>query len=345
MGLLVDIEKKLGNFLLKVTFDTEQGVLGLLGASGSGKSITLKCIAGIATPDRGKIVLNGITLFDSERKINLSPQKRKVGYLFQEYALFPHMTVQQNILCGVQGEEKEYQKRVLRTILDEMQLKGLEKHRPCQLSGGQQQRVALARILVNKPEILLLDEPFSALDSHLRSQMQIYIQRVLKQFGKTALVVTHNAAEAYYLCKEIAVIDNGEVLVKKPTKVLFEKPESKQAAILTGCKNIVAAEKTGTHEVYVPAWGVRFQTEEAIKNSLCAIGIRAHSFGESNDENKYRVTITNEVETPFERMVEFCYQNHGEKEQRIWWQTNTLGERTPPRYLGVSRKDILPLYH
>ncbi|MBR3585808.1 MAG: ATP-binding cassette domain-containing protein, partial [Oscillospiraceae bacterium] len=166
MSLIVDIHRTLGAFTLDVTFEAENGVTCLLGASGCGKSFTLKCIAGIEKPDSGHIELDGVVLYDSEKRINLPPQERQVGYLFQNYALFPNMTVRQNILCGLHREKNRAEKaQKLSEMLKLMQLEGLENHRPAQLSGGQQQRVALARILVNEPRMLMLDEPFSALDA------------------------------------------------------------------------------------------------------------------------------------------------------------------------------------
>jgi molybdate transport system ATP-binding protein len=180
MSLTVDIHKQLGRFSLDASFRADGGTLGLLGASGSGKSLTLKCIAGIERPDRGKILLNGVTLFDSERWINLPPQKRRVGYLFQNYALFPNMTVRQNILCGIRWERDRARRAAeLRRVVELLHLQGLEEQRPDQLSGGQQQRTALARILVSRPELLMLDEPFSALDEHLRDQLQIQMKKLL----------------------------------------------------------------------------------------------------------------------------------------------------------------------
>ena len=149
MALHVDIEKTLGSFHLKVKFEAGNHVLALLGASGCGKSMTLKCIAGIETPDRGRIVLDGTTLFDSEERVNLPPQRRRVGYLFQQYALFPNMTVAQNIACGVR--EKKDARAQVEEMIWAMHLEGLEHKKPHQLSGGQQQRAALARILVNAP--------------------------------------------------------------------------------------------------------------------------------------------------------------------------------------------------
>jgi len=165
MSLKVNIKKRLGNFNLDVAFETERGVFAILGASGCGKSMTLKCIAGIETPDEGRIELNGRILYDSAKKINLTPQKRRVGYMFQDYALFPNMTVEQNIKAGM-GKHPEEEK--VRSYINRFRLEGMEKHYPAQLSGGQKQRVAMARMIASEPDILLLDEPFSALDSYLK---------------------------------------------------------------------------------------------------------------------------------------------------------------------------------
>ena len=193
MSLEVDIIKKLQGFELKVDFKADNDILGLLGASGSGKSMTLRCIAGIETPDNGRIVLNGRVLFDSENKINIPIRERKVGFLFQNYALFPNMTVEQNIGFGLIKSISKIEKanKIRKKIID-LQLSGMEKRYPYQLSGGQQQRVALARALVVNPEILLLDEPFSALDEHLRNNMIIRLQEDLKEFKGTSIFITHN---------------------------------------------------------------------------------------------------------------------------------------------------------
>ena len=212
MSLRAEIHKKLGAFSLDISLETQGGVLGLLGASGCGKSMTLKCIAGIEKPDSGYIALDGTVLFDSKRGINLAPQQRKVGYLFQNYALFPHMTVRQNILCGLKWEKRrEIREQKYRDILKLLQLEELQKHRPHQLSGGQAQRTALARMLVNEPHLLLLDEPFSALDSHLREKLQMELRELLKRgnglFGSAEQtgslgVVTVNCARLGFLFKD-----------------------------------------------------------------------------------------------------------------------------------------------
>ena len=346
MSLFVDIEKRLGKFKLELKFETNSGVLGLLGASGSGKSMTLKCIAGIERPDRGKVVLDGVTLFDSEAGVNLPPQKRRVGYLFQNYALFPNMTVRQNILCGLyRDKNKPNKEKALNEILDLFQLEGLESHKPSQLSGGQQQRVALARILVGSPNLLMLDEPFSALDGHLRGHLQIQMRHLLQKFGKNALMITHNRNEAYRLCQKVALLDDGEIIALKNTKELFSNPESRQAALLTGCKNVVDAKKAGEYEVDVPSWGVRLSTALPIQNNLCAIAIRAHYFNPKTEQNRYPVNFTCEIEEPFEYILQFRHKNQVKDSPDIWWRIakDKKGNQLPAE-LGIASVNILPLY-
>lgn len=346
MSLIVDIHKKMGGFSLDVGFETDDGVLGLLGASGSGKSMTLKCIAGVEKPDSGRIELDGTVLFDSRRRVNLPPQQRRIGYLFQNYALFPNMTVRQNILCGLHREKDRAQReRTYAEIISLMRIDGLEKHRPSQISGGQQQRVALARILVGKPNLLMLDEPFSALDSYLRGQLQVQMRQLLKQFGKDTLLVTHNRDEAYRLCKKIALIDGGRNLALKDTKELFANPESRQAAFLTGCKNVEDAKKTGEYEVEVPAWGVRLATALPVRDGLCAVAIRAHYFNAKTEQNRYPVCFTNEMEEPFEYTLQFRYEGQADDSPDIWWRIpKDKKSNQQPAMLGIAPVNVLPLY-
>jgi len=346
MSLTVDIKKRIGNFVLDVSFEAEKGVSGLLGASGSGKSMTLMCIAGIVKPDSGKIVLNGRTLFDSERSINIKPQQRRVGYLFQNYALFPNMTVRQNILCGLHSEKNKSEREAkLAEILEIMQLRGYENRRPSQLSGGQQQRVALGRILIGNPELLVLDEPFSALDSHLRGQLQIETQKLLRRFGKSAILVTHNRDEAYQLCNDIALVVSGTIIAHKNTKQLFEDPESCQAAILTGCKNVVSAKKAGDFLVDVPEWGVQFATSTPIGDNLCAIGIRAYHFSPKISQNNFPVMISGEIEGFVEYSVQFRYNKQAGTANDVWWQVSKAEKSASvTECIGVNPADIMLLY-
>ena len=344
--LTVDIQKKLGSFQLNVSLETETGVTGILGVSGCGKSMTLRCIAGIDKPDRGRIVLDGVTLFDSEKGINLPPQKRRVGYLFQNYALFPNMTVAQNIRCGLCREkDKGKQEQALRDVLRLLQLEGMEEHRPAQLSGGQQQRVALARILVNKPQLLMLDEPFSALDSHLRDQLRVQMKRLLAGYGGAVLMVTHSHNEAYDLCEKIALMDGGTFLSVKSAKAQFADPGSVAGAAITGCKNIADAVKTGEYEVEVPSWGLRLATVQPVREGLCAIGIRAHYFSEESEHNRFPVQFTEEIEEPFEYTLPFRYEKQAASAPDIWWRIpKEKKSGTPPSELGIAPEHVLLLY-
>ena len=198
MSLFAEIYKQLGSFTLDIKLEAENEVLGLLGASGCGKSMTLRCIAGIVKPDHGRIVLNGRVLFDSEERINLSPQQRGVGLMFQSYALFPNMTVAQNIAAGVKDKAK--QPELVRKFCSLLQLDGMENRLPHQLSGGQQQRVALARMMASEPGLLMLDEPFSALDGQLRHTIEPEFAAALDAFEGAVLYVSHSISEIYRYC-------------------------------------------------------------------------------------------------------------------------------------------------
>ena len=275
MSLFVEIEKQLGNFHLDVRFQAETETLALLGASGCGKSMTLKCIAGIMTPDRGRIVLNGRVLFDSEKKVNLTPQQRRLGYLFQNYALFPNMTVEKNILCGVRSKDKKEKAAALADALRRFRLEGLEKRYPAQLSGGQQQRVALARILCSQPEVILLDEPFSALDSFLKWNLELELSDLLADFQGPILWVSHDRGEVFRNCKRVCVLDQGSSQGTFTLRQLFHEPETEAAARLSGCKNIVEAVPAGS-AVTLPAWGLTLNCGKPVPADVRQAGIRAH---------------------------------------------------------------------
>lgn len=346
MSLFVEIRKRLGDFVLDARFETDDPVTGLLGASGCGKSMTLKCIAGVETPDEGRIVLDGETLFDSARGINLPPQKRGVGYLFQHYALFPHMTVEKNILCGLHGEkDKAVRQQRLREMIEMLQLEGLEKHRPAELSGGQAQRVALARMLVSQPRLLLLDEPFSALDSHLRDQLQPQFLSLLRSYGRQAVMVTHSRDEAYHLCSRLCVMDNGRILRAGGTKEVFADPGSEPAARLTGCKNIARAVKAGEYEVDVPEWGVRLTAAKPVPDNIRAVGLRAHYFHPRAAANRFAVRLDSELEEPFEWILLFRYEGQDATSPALWWRMPK--DKKPsamPEALGIALENVLLLH-
>lgn len=345
MSLHVDIEKRLGNFWLRVKLDSEGGITGLLGMSGCGKSMTLKCIAGIERPDRGHIELDGRVLFDSEKKINLKPQDRRVGYLFQNYALFPDMTVMQNILCGLHREkDKNARYAATADAIKLLHLEGLEDRKPHQLSGGQQQRVALARILVNRPALLMLDEPFSALDTHLRMRLQIGMLQVLKDAGCPVLLVTHSRDEAYHMCDRLGIMGSGTMSEVRPTKEVFADPRTVDAAMITGCKNIAPARRTGEHTLFVPDWGVTLTTALPVPEDADHVGIRAHYFQPKTGDNRFPVTFAGEMEEPFEWVVEFRYAGQALESPALWWRM-PKDRRTAvmPPELGVAPVNVLPL--
>lgn len=307
MSLYVDIEKDLGSFKLKVKFEQEDGIVGLLGQSGCGKSMTLRCIAGIVKPDKGKIISNGKVFFDSEKKINLTPQQRNIGFLFQNYALFPHMSVKQNIQLGIEKLSKEEKDEITKKYLKKFRLEGFEDRYPWQLSGGQQQRIALARALCLNPDILILDEPFSALDYHLRSNMENELCEILKDFDGNVLFVTHDISEAYRISDDIIVFDNGLSLPKRTKNELFVHPSCMTEAVITGCKNISSCDIINTDTVFAKDWGFSCKIEKGVSENSKHIGIRAHHMKVVEDnsqdiedgENIFEMTVVKVIENSF----------------------------------------------
>lgn len=277
MSLSVDIRKRLGAFSLDASFTSDDATetLALLGASGSGKSVALKCIAGTERPDEGRIVLNDRVLFDSAAGVDVSVRERRVGYLFQSYALFPTMTVEQNVAAGVRSGSRAERLARAHEQVRAFRLDGLERHRPAQLSGGQQQRCALARIMANEPELLLLDEPFSALDGYLRWQLELELADTLRAFPGGVVFVSHNRDEVYRMCDRVCVLTNGHSGRTVPTRELFDAPATLAEAVMSGCKNVSAATPVGDHALSCVDWGVTLACEREAAGSDHA-GIRAH---------------------------------------------------------------------
>ena len=227
MALEVDITKKLDGFFMHMQFRAEQEIFAILGASGCGKSMTLKCIAGIEKPDSGRIVLNGRVLFDSEKKINLPVQKRNVGYLFQNYALFPTMTVEQNLMVVMEGKKEEKRAKI-KEQLERFELSGLEKRYPSQLSGGQQQRVGVARALVVDPEIIFADEPTGNLDSNTSREVMELMQQVVHEKQQTLVMVTHDNHLASFADRIFHIIDGKIVRIDDMTGKSKEEREKEE---------------------------------------------------------------------------------------------------------------------
>ena len=273
MELNVDIEKKLGDMTLRCRFNTGEGRFALLGASGCGKTTTLRLIAGIMTPDRGRITLGDRVLFDSEKKINIPARKRSIGYLFQDHALFPNMTAYQNIMC--RAKDRDYAE----SLIEKFDLQGVKDRYPSRLSGGESQRTAIARMLSTKPEMILLDEPFCSLDNYLKTVAEREIAGVLDEFEGPAMLVSHDRNEVYRFADTIGVMENGSVTAVLSKKEFFDLPGSAYSARLTGCKNISALQTEGG-TVRACDWGITLGTAESLSLSgdMRYAGYRAHFF-------------------------------------------------------------------
>jgi molybdate transport system ATP-binding protein len=211
MGFSLNLFKKVDGFTLEAEWAIQEELAVLFGFSGAGKSMTLQMIAGLMTPERGRIILGDEVLFDGHTGINLSPQDRSIGYVFQDLALFPHMTVWGNIAYGLRGPSKKDGAVKVAEMIEIFHLEGLEKKRPAAISGGQQQRVALARALIRQPKLLLLDEPFSALDSPLRAEMQDFLKIIKQEFNIPVILVTHDLSEAYSLADRLIIYSQGRI--------------------------------------------------------------------------------------------------------------------------------------
>jgi molybdate transport system permease protein len=320
MALEVQIEKKLTDFALEVSFRTEAEPLSILGASGAGKTMLLRCIAGLERPDRGRINLNDRVFFDSESRLNIPARQRRVGLLFQNYALFPHRSVAENIAFGLEQLPWDERSKRVEALIERMHLPGLESRHPRTLSGGEQQRVALARALAIEPEALLLDEPLSALDTHLRSQLEIRLQETFAAYRRPTLLVTHNMEEAYRLGARLLVLSRGRVVASGAKERIFQRPPSVEVARLTGCKNISRARTISDHSVEALDWGCTLSLAQPVAQPVAQpsgfVGIRAHHIefveanGASSEENIFPCWLVRSSETPFRITLFLSLQEH-----------------------------------
>lgn len=348
MGIDIKIQKRLGAFQLMVQFHGASNRIGILGASGCGKSMTLKCIAGIEKPQEGWIRLGEQVLFDSQRKQDVKPQKRNIGYLFQNYALFPTMTVAENIGVGIKGSQEEKRKRV-GEMIEIFRLSGLEHHFPRELSGGQQQRTALARIMAYKPGAILLDEPFSAMDVFLKDQLQQELAEMLKDYAGTVILVSHSRDEIYRFSQELLVMDQGRDVIFGETKEIFERPRYREAARLTGCKNFSRIRRVNRHLLEALDWGIMLQTRQEVPKETGWIGYRAHDFvpvwGE-RQENCLKVCLESVAKLPFECNY-YLRPEWGEvSQERICWflqreRQQEIEEKGLPDYLAFREEKMM----
>ena len=348
MAIEVRMKKKLGNFQLDIDFKTDENRIGILGASGCGKSMTLKCIAGIETPDEGRIIVDGTLLYDSAKKISLKPQKRHIGYLFQNYALFPTMTVEENIAAGLQGGKEEKRRRVVE-MMEKFQLLGLGKQLPGELSGGQQQRVALARIMAYEPEVILLDEPFSALDDFLKDRLAQEMLDLLKDYRGTVVLVSHSRDEIYRFTRELLTMADGMQISYGGTREIFANPGRKETARLTGCKNIAEAKRIDGRHLEVPEWGITLRLNENIPEKVAFVGVRAHEFipvwGDAGS-NCIPVNVKSSAILPFERKY-FLAGAEGSEEDICWFLQRDkwplIDRKGMPDFLMMPEEKILLL--
>lgn len=349
MELTVDIKKELHDYTLELKLNHQGGCLGILGPSGCGKSMGLKSIAGLVTPDSGLIRLGEKTLYSSAERINQKPQLRKTGYLFQSYALFPNMTVAENVGSGISSRNRA-RNQIVASYIEQFRLSGLENYYPGKLSGGQQQRAALARILASSPNLLLLDEPFSAMDAGLRETLRLELLHVLENYHGLSILVTHDKDEVYQLCDRLIVMEQGQVLCCGSTKNIFDNPGKYQAALLTGCRNISPIRRLGENQLLALHWNLTLTTEEKITEQTKAVAIRPHCLVPVSEEEAEALkgqpgANLIPVNTPFLSNLpfewEFCLENN------ICWtvkKTFRSSLRPPvPLWLRVLPKDLLLL--
>ncbi len=319
MALEVQIEKKLPDFELHVAFTASEEPLSILGPSGAGKTMLLRCIVGLERPDRGRVVLRDRILFDSQQNILVPAQRRRIGMVFQNYALFPHRTVAENIAFGLHELSREERAGRVKELIARTHLKELANRYPRALSGGEQQRTALARALAIDPEALLLDEPLSALDTHLRSQVEAQLQEVFSTYQRPALLVTHNIEEAYRLGERLVVLSRGRMAAYGGKEEIFRHPPSREVGQLTGCKNFSRARMNADGSVEALDWGCRLRVE-AFSKPPAYVGIRAHHIdfveartGGDASENVFPCWLVRASETPFRETLYLRLQPQGEE--------------------------------
>ena len=360
MSLSVSIKKHFPSFNLDVTIEAGNETLGFLGESGCGKSLTMRCIAGIETPDEGHIVVNGRTFFKREAgkrpTVNLTPQERKTALLFQNYLLFPNLTVAQNVAAGIGRKTPKAERDAqVEAELRRFGLEGFGGRFPSQLSGGQQQRVALARMLAAKPDILMLDEPFSALDAHLKGVLEQNLAGLFETFHGTVLYVSHDIDEALRFCDRIAVVEKGHVMEIDSGKELVNSPQSTAGIKLSGCKNCTPAARTGERRVFLPAWGITVEADAPVPNSVTHLGVRAFFLerAEGPGRNAYRVRVVRTSDSRFDRSVLLEFADRASDadkevgktenemaylEQHLFWRVDKL--KVPEKELPVKGDEL-----
>ena len=334
MALIVDIQKRLGSFQLQAAFEARDGVTGLLGASGSGKSLTLKCIAGIETPDEGHIEVDGRVLFDRKKRINLPPQLRRTGYLFQHFALFPTMTAEKNIAAGFRDRRAAGEGTA--RLIAALRLEDCAGKLPRQLSGGQQQRVALARILASEPAVLLLDEPFSALDADLKWEVELELREHLERFSGPGIFVSHNREEVCRLCDQVCVLTGGISQPVQSVRDLFERPATLSAARLSGCENFSTLHRREDGTWETADWGLILAPGVTVEPDCTYVGIRAGQLRWAEGPGQNRMLCRLERVVEGQRTVTLLLSTPSKAALRMGWERNRLPVEGFPEQMWVE---------
>ncbi len=324
MSLVVDIKKNFKTFTLDVSFEAENETLGFLGASGCGKSLTLRSIAGIETPDEGKIIVDGEVYFDrvagKRPSVNLTPQQRKTAMLFQNYQLFPNLTVAQNITAGLsRNTSKEEAQKIIDAQLARFGLIGKAERYPAQLSGGQQQRVALARMLAARPNILMLDEPFSALDAHMKSALEQNLLGLFEEFKGTILYISHDIDEAFRFCDRIAVVEDGHIEEISDKESLVNSPKSLASIKLSGCKNTTPVKRIDAHHVALLDYGITVECDQEVPEDAAFYGVRAFHIQAASEPgiNVFRARCDRVSDARFDRSVMLSFLDADPELQKL----------------------------
>ena len=306
-----------------------------LGASGSGKTTVLRCLAGLERPQRGHVRLGDGVWFDAARRINLAPDRRDIGVLFQDYALFPHLTVERNITFGARHMSADAVVRRVGELVDVFQLRGLERRLPRRLSGGQQQRVALARAVFGRPKLLLLDEPLSALDRPTGDELREELRSLVRTLAIPAYIVSHDRVDALTLADRTVLFDAGRIVQSGTTQEVFDRPATPAAARLVGVDTIllgrIVAVEHGLARIMVAGQEVRAQApaEAGHEAALCIraedVALARHDVADSSVMNRWRARVRSETpEGPFVRVGLDCGFRLAALVTRDGWQRLAL---------------------
>ena len=325
--------------LKNVSFSLEKGeFVAVVGESGSGKSTLLNCIGALDVPTSGTVTMDGNNLFSMKEEERTIFRRRNIGFIFQSFQLVSELTVEQNIAFPLLLDYRKPKASDVEEILELLGLTERRNHLPSQLSGGQQQRVALARMMIGEPEVILLDEPFSALDGYLKDILQRDMQNFLKDYKGDMIMVTHSRDEAYKFCSQLTLLNNGKDILTGETRDIFENPQYLEAARLTGCKNFSAVQKMGSHEVYALDWELMLRSEQEVTEDITHVGIRGHWMRPATKagENTMEVQVEEYIENTFEH--QYLFRNKGAAESgTLWWMCQK-------KNFQETAKDNIPKY-